>query len=350
MNVRSENQASLSEAELTDLGVKAFQGLGLTQADAQDVCRVLVLADLFGLSTHGMSRVESYGERLQVQGIKARANITVERVAPALVKVEGDNGVGPLVGMHSLRAAMALARECGVGMVLARGSNHFGPISPYSYMAAQEGFASMIGSNATTTIAPSGGSDARLGNSPLGFGVPNPGGQPFLLDMAMSVVARAKIRNALKRGEAIPDTWATDKQGRATTDPAQALDGFLLPIGGYKGYGLALLVDLFSGLLSGAAYLNHVKSWVDAPEEPQNLGHFFILIDTRVLGSAQWLSERMTDFAAILHGSPAVDATKPVLVPGEIELGRMAQQRAHGIQLDPAVLALLKQHAAKVPV
>lgn len=349
MNTPADKQPRLNEAELTDLGIKAFQGLGLTQQDAQDVCRILVQADLFGLSTHGMSRVESYGERLQVQGIKARANITVERVAPALVKVDGDNGVGPLVGMHSLRAAMEVARECGVGIALARGSNHFGPISPYAYMAAQEGFVSMIGSNATTTIAPTGGSDARLGNSPLGFGVPNPGGQPFLLDMAMSVVARAKIRNALKRGEAIPETWATDKQGRATTDPAQALDGFLLPIGGYKGYGLALLVDLFSGLLSGAAYLNHVKSWVDAPEEPQNLGHFFILIDTRVLGSAQWLTERMTDFAAILHGSPPADAAKPVLVPGEIELGRMAHQREHGIAIDASVLALLKQHAAKAP-
>ena len=114
----------LSEAELTTLGVKAFQGLGLTQQDAQDVCRVLVMADLFGLSTHGMSRVESYGERLLVKGINPRPNITVERVAPALVKVDGDNGVGPVVGMRSLQAAMDVARECGIGMALARGSNH----------------------------------------------------------------------------------------------------------------------------------------------------------------------------------------------------------------------------------
>jgi ureidoglycolate dehydrogenase (NAD+) len=349
MNARANNQETLSEAELTALGIQAFQGLGLAPQDAEEVCRILVLADLFGLSTHGMSRVESYGERLLVQGIKARPNITVERVAPALVKVDGDNGVGPLVGTRSLQAAMEVAREYGVGIALARGSNHFGPISPYSYIAAQAGFASMIGSNATTTIAPWGGSDARLGNSPLGFGVPNPGGAPFLLDMAMSVVARAKIRNALKRGERIPETWATDKQGVATSDPARALDGFLLPIGGHKGYGLALLVDLFSGLLSGAAYLSHVKSWVDAPEEPQNLGHFFILIDTRVLGSAQWLTERMSDFAAILHGSPAADASKPVIVPGEIELGQMARQRQSGIKLDATLLALLHQHAAKAP-
>jgi len=345
MSEASQVQTVWSESELSRLATRAFQGLGLTETDAADVVKILVLADLFGLSTHGLSRIESYGERLLVQGIRARPNITVQAPAPALRLVDGDNGVGPLVGMHALRAAMDAARQCGIGMAFARGSNHFGPISPYSLLAAEEGFASVIGSNATTTIAPWGGSDARLGNSPLGFGVPNPGGSPFLLDMAMSVVARAKVRNALKRGESIPDTWATDDKGRATTDPKAALDGFLLPIGGHKGYGLALLVDMFAGLLSNAAYLTHVKSWVDAPDEPQNLGHFFILIDTRMLGSAQWLSERMMDFAAILHDSPPAVAGKSVIVPGEIELKKMAQQRTTGIVLEAATVALLLQHA-----
>ena len=346
-SITAEKTTTLSEAELMALGTKAFTGLGLEQNDARDVARILVTADLFGLSTHGLSRIESYGERLAVKGIKARPRITVEQVAPALVRVDGDNGVGPLVGMRALEAAMATAKQTGVGVAFARGSNHFGPVSPYSLIAAEAGFASIIGSNATTTIAPWGGSDARLGNSPVGFGVPNPGGRPFLLDMAISVVARAKIRNALKRGEAIPDTWATDKTGRATTDPAAALDGFLLPIGGHKGYGLALIVDMFAGLLSGAAYLTHVKSWVDAPDEPQNLGHFFILIDTQRLGSTAWLAERMNDFAAILHDSPPADAMRPVLVPGEIELDNLARHRRDGLALDPAVLALLEQHAAK---
>lgn len=335
-----------TEAALLDLGTRAFQGLGLPPDDAADVARILVLADLFGLHTHGLSRVESYGDRLNSGGINATPDIVVTDLAPALRVVDGDNGVGPVVGMHALRAAMEVAGTCGIGMVFARGSNHFGPVSPYSLLAAEQGYASIIGSNATTTIAPWGGGDARLGNSPLGFGVPNPGGRPFLLDMAMSVVARAKIRAALKRGEAIPDTWATDSRGVPTTDPRAALDGFLMPIGGHKGYGLALMVDLFAGLLSNAAYLTHVKSWVDAPDEPQNLGHFFILIDTRRLGSTAWLAQRMNDFAAILHGSPAVDAERPVIVPGEIELDRLERHRAHGIALDADTMALLQRYAA----
>lgn len=350
MNVRVEATRPISESDLLDLGAKAFQGLGLRPLDAGRVARILVLADLFGLSTHGLSRIESYGERLSVGGIKRQPNITIECVAPALCKVDGDNEVGPLVGMQTLEDAMKAARQFGVGVALARGSNHFGPVSPYSLIAAEAGFASIIGSNATTTIAPWGGSDARLGNSPVGFGVPNPSGDPFLLDMAISVVARAKIRSALKRGESIPASWATDKDGHTTTDPAAALGGFLLPIGEHKGYGLALLVDLFAGLLSDAAYLTHVKSWVDAPDEPQNLGHFFILLDTSRLGSSQWLAHCMNDFASILHDSPPVDPAKKVIVPGEIELNNMRRQRRDGISLDSETLALLEQYAAKTPV
>lgn len=335
----------IAEPELQALGQRAFEALGLPPGDAGDVVQVLLLADLFGLSTHGLSRIESYGERLDMGGICKTPRIAIERAAPGLVKVDGGNGAGPLVGMHGLRAAMEVARECGIGAAFVRGSNHFGPVSPYSYLAAEQGFASMIGSNATTTIAPWGGTDARLGNSPLGFGVPGSQGAHFMLDMAMSVVARAKIRNALKAGQPIPDTWATDSTGRVTTDPKAALDGFLLPIGGHKGYGLALLVDLFAGLLSDAAYLTHVKSWVDAPDEPQNLGHFFVLIDTRRLGSTAWLAARMADFAAILHGSTPAQEERPVIVPGEIELRNMARQRAAGIELDNATLALLRQRA-----
>jgi LDH2 family malate/lactate/ureidoglycolate dehydrogenase len=337
----------LTEAALAGLATRALAGLGLEARDAADCARILVLGELMGLSTHGVGRIESYGERIDLGGIKARPAIRVERVAPAMARVDGDNGVGPLVGMRALQAAIALARETGVGAVFARASNHFGPVAPYSLIAAEAGFASIIGSNATTTIAPTGGREARLGNSPVGFCVPNPGGRPVILDMALSMVARAKIRNAAKRGESIPPTWATDREGNPTTDPKAALDGFLLPIGGHKGYGLALIVDLFAGLLSGAAYLTHVSSWSDNPEAPQDLGHFFFVIDASRLGPADWLAARMRDFAAILHDTPPADPAAPVLLPGEIELDRLDRHRRDGLALDPALLARLEALAAR---
>jgi LDH2 family malate/lactate/ureidoglycolate dehydrogenase len=256
--------------------------------------------------------------------------------------VDGANALGPLVGLRALREAMARARSQGVGIALARNSNHFGAIAPYCLLAADEGFASLIGSNASTTIAPTGGSETRLGNNPLGIGVPRPGGRPVILDMAMSVVARAKIRDALKRGEPIPPTWATDKSGNATTDPRAALDGFLLPFGGYKGYGLALIVDLLAGVLSGASYLTHVNSWLDDPGKPGNLGHFFVVIDTRVLGSTEWLAQRMADFAAIVHATPRADPAVAVRLPGEIELERLERHRREGVAMDAALVARLE--------
>jgi ureidoglycolate dehydrogenase (NAD+) len=342
-------RSPISEARLSELALAALRGLGLSHRDAADASRILVMADLLGLHTHGVSRLESYGERLDSGGIKARPDIRCERVAPTIVKVDGDNGVGPLVGYRALEAALEIARESGMAIAFARASNHFGPVAPYCLIAAEEGFASIIGSNATTTIAPSGGRDERLGNNPLGICVPNPNpkGNPIMLDMAMSVVARAKIRQALARGEAIPPTWATDRDGRPTTDPRAALEGFLLPVGGYKGYGLALMVDLFAGLLSGAAYLTHVRSWVDNPDEPQNLGHFFLLIDTKVLGPTGWLAERLADFCGILHSTPPADPDAPVLLPGENELSNLARQRKHGVTLESAVVAKLEAFAAR---
>ena len=324
--------------ELTALTISALQSYGLSESHAGDTADILVLADMFGLHTHGVSRVQSYGERLEIGGINAKAELRSTKVAPAIGQLDGDNGIGPLVGKAALRQAMELARETGVGVVFARASNHFGPISPYGYLAAQEGFASFICSNATTTIAPWGGREERLGNSPMGIAIPNPQGDHFLLDMALSVVARAKIRQALASGESIPATWATDREGKPTTDPKAALSGFLLAIGGHKGYGLALAVDLLAGLLSNAAYLTHVKSWSEEPGSAQNLGHFFLLIDTARLGDVSWLSSRMNDFAHILRSTPAAHPDAPVLMPGDIELGKLRQALTEGVSVEPGTL------------
>ena len=173
--------------------------------------------------------------------------------------------------------------------------------------------------------------------------MPNPDGDPFMLDMAMSVVARAKIRSAAKAGERIPDSWATDRDGNPTNDPAEALGGFLQPVGGHKGYGLALVVDLIAGLLSGAAYLSHVKSWVDNPEEPQNLGHYFILIDVARLGPSDWLANRLEDFMSILQDTTPVSADNSVVVPGEIEMNAYRMAQTNGIEMDRELMTGLER-------
>ena len=186
------NRSFTSETELLALATSALAGFGMDEDDAGAAARILVYADMFGIHTHGVERILSYGDRLRIAGIKAEADITATALTPSIISVDGDNGLGPLVGMRALEAAMKAARTNGLALALVRGSNHFGPICPYSYIAAQNGFATLIG-NATTTIAPWGGSEAKLATT-LRFCLLNPGGDPFMLDMAMSVVARASQR------------------------------------------------------------------------------------------------------------------------------------------------------------
>lgn len=337
---------TMSVEDLTALARRALEGLGVSRQDAADAASILVLADLFGIHTHGVSRISSYGERLAIGGINAQPRIATRAVAPTILMVDGDNGLGPLVGRRALDSAMDAAAMAGMAVAFVKGSNHFGPVSPYTYIAAEAGFASMIASNATATIAPWGGRDARLGNNPVGFGVPGPNGAHFMLDMAISVAARAKIRLANERGENIPEGWATDTDGRPTTDPAEALKGFLLPIGGHKGYGLALMVDLFAGLLSGASYLTRVKSWVEEPGEPQNLGHYFLLLDVKQLRPLDEHKDLMHDFSTIIGTTPAADPNSFVKLPGQIELGKLRDQRASGITICPETRRRLEDLAA----
>ncbi|NHU48909.1 Ldh family oxidoreductase [Rhodococcus sp. A14] len=325
---------TLPASELTSLAASALTTCGMSAAAADTIAEVLVTADMFGIHTHGVLRVPQYLDRANIGGINPHAEVRATRIAPALALVDGDNGVGPLVGSAALDAAMEGARTAGIGAAFARHSNHFGPVMPYLFKAASEGFAAIIASNATTTIAPSGGKATRVGNNPLGWGMPNPSGDPILLDIALSVAARAKIRAAAAEGRPIPDTWATDSSGHPTIDPHAALDGFLQPIAGHKGYGLAVMVDLFAGLLSGAAYLDKVSSWNLAPERAQNLGHFFILVDTKLMADSSDLSARVDDFAARLHSVPAADPANPVRLPGQLEMARYHEQTREGVTLD----------------
>ncbi len=322
----------MTEAELAALASRALRGLGVEAAHAEDTARILVLGDLFGHHTHGVSRLESYGERLELGGIKARPDIRVDQVAPGMLRTDGDNGLGAAVGLRALRAAMQAARETGIAIAFARTSNHFGACGPYCWIAAQEGFASIVGSNATPTIAPTGGRDTRVGNNPLALGVPRPGADPVILDMAMSVVARAKLRDAVKRGESIPATWATDRGGRPTTDPKAAIEGFLLPFGGYKGYGLAVMVDLFAGVLSGASY-THAGEFVDRPPAARAAHRAFLRGDRHRPAGPRGLARRSR---RRFRGHRARDAgqadpASPVRLPGEREMEEMRhRQRTRG--------------------
>jgi LDH2 family malate/lactate/ureidoglycolate dehydrogenase len=334
---------TIDVATLEALCVAALVAAGARAQDAAACAHILVDAELMGISTHGVVRVPDYARRLRAGGIDAGAVPRLERRAPSLALVDGANALGPVVGTRALEAAIELARASGIAHVGCRASNHFGAIAPYARMACEAGYVMLAGTNASSTMSPWGGRELRLGNNPLCIAAPGAGGAHFILDIAMSVAARGKIRAALKEGRPIPEGWAADKDGRPATDPAAALAGFLLPFGAHKGSGLSMAVDLLSGVLSGARFLTDVVSWVDNATEPQGTGHFILLIDpARLIGSDAYAAA-MGRFRQLIKDTPAADPTQPVLLPGERELARRAQALKGGIALPAALLGELRE-------
>jgi LDH2 family malate/lactate/ureidoglycolate dehydrogenase len=337
---------TIAPDDLRRLAVAALTGAGAAQQHAVWTADILVEGDLMGLGTHGVLRLLLYCERLGLGGIDGAATIAVERKAPSLALVDGDNGLGPAVAMSALEAGLAMVADTGIAYVGCRNSNHLGALAPYGLKACERGTVMIGGTNASTTIAPWGGREARLGNNPLTIAAPCPTAPHFLLDMAMSVAARGKIRQARDAGGSIPEGWAVDAAGKPTTDPAAALGGFLLPFGAHKGSGLSQAVDLLSGVLSGARFLTDITAWTDFPEQPSGTGHFFLLIDPRRLLGGDAYDAAVTRFRSLVQGTPAADPAQPVQLPGEREQRRRDKALREGLVLPGDLMAKIEALAS----
>jgi ureidoglycolate dehydrogenase (NAD+) len=334
----------IPSARLNDCCVKALSRVGVPEDQIKLTLQVLLTADLQGIGTHGTRRLIPYIMRIRSGLIKAAPKIQITAPAPAVRIIDGDDGLGPVVGMTGLNEAVKTARQTGVAFAGCRNSNHFGPGAPYALAACEQGMICIGGTNAFPTMTPWGGKEVLIGNNPLFVGVPRLKGNHFLLDFAMSVVARGKMRSAAERGEEIPPGWALDRQGHPTTDPTEGLKGFVLPIGGHKGYGLAVAIDILAGVLSGSGYGSGVRSLFQQWEEPQRVGHFFICLNPRSFLPPETFHAHLESLVGMIKSSTPIDPQKPILLPGEIEMATMAKSHETGIPFDEdiwdALLAL----------
>jgi len=328
--------------ELAEIGIRALKIVGVPKEAAQITIDVLLRADLRGVSTHGIQRLLIYIPRIRKGLINPDPKIAVKSVAPAMKIVYGDDGLGPVVAARGIREAIDLAKDLGTGFVGCRDSNHFGAAAPYVLMASHEKMIGIVGTNAFSTMAPWGGLEKLVGNNPLAIGVPCEGDHPFLLDMAMSVSSRGRIRYMAEKKEKIPEGWALDSEGKPTTDPLEGLKGFVLPIGLYKGYGLAVAIDILSGVLTGAGFSTAVESSFQQWKEPQHIGHFFIAIDPTRFMTWEVFSDRMKLLFDLMRDARRIDREKPILIPGEPEAQMEQDRRVNGIPLEPKVLKTLK--------
>jgi len=339
---KRSDETLVAYEELFEIGMKALEIVGVPVEDAKITVDVLLCADLRGVGTHGIQRLMMYIPRLRKGLINANPKIVVKSLSPAIKIVCGDDGLGPVVATRGMSEAINLTRELGVAFVGCKDSNHFSAAAPYVLMACKEKMIGIAGTNALPTMAPWGGLEKLVGNNPLAIGVPYEGGTPFVLDMAMSVSSRGRIRDMAEKKEKIPQGWALDLEGRPTTDPLEALKGFVLPIGSYKGYGLAVAIDILSGVLTGAGFSSGIKSLIQQWEEPQHIGHFFIGIDPSRFMTWAIFSDRMKQLCELLQNAHRVDPKKPIFMPGQPEAQMERFRRMNGIPFEPELFETLK--------
>jgi LDH2 family malate/lactate/ureidoglycolate dehydrogenase len=326
--------------DLFDYGCRVLERLDVPAADARDVAGCLIKAEMRGVDSHGLVRLPVYARRVQAGVVKARPDIRLLPSATAAALVDGDNGLGPVVGSKAMEAALDLARSHGTGFVGVRHSNHFGPAAYYVEKAVCQGFIGMAISNAPPHMAPFGGKTRFLGTNPVAIGIPAGEEDPLIFDASTSVVARGKIIVAAHTKTPISEGWALDPDGYPTTDPDQALAGAVLPFGGPKGSAISFIIDIFCGVMTGASFALHLNTLEDLATE-QNVGHVFAAVRTDLFVTGKQFRERMDAILRMLKASPAAPGGQRVLTPGEIEFANESRMRDEGIALPEAIAGQL---------
>ncbi|KAI0872621.1 Malate/L-lactate dehydrogenase [Hypoxylon argillaceum] len=322
-------------------------GNGVPTPNAEVVARCLVAADLRGVDTHGINRIPSYMARVRQGVLNATADPELTKVTPVVAQVDGRNGFGFLAASKGMAAAVDMAREFGIGMVSIKHSNHFGMSAWIVQQAIDAGMMSLVFTNSSPALPPFGGKEKLLGVSPIACGAPGGKEKPFILDMAPSVAARGKIYKAKRRGEKIPLDWALDSEGRPTDDPEAALGGVMQPMGGPKGSGLSIMMDVFSGVLSGSAFAGHVTGPYD-PSKPSDVGHFLMVIKPDLFMSLEDFRGRMDYLYQRVVGVDKAAGVDRVYFPGEIEQLRQEEREKTGIPLVQAEIDALNEEAKRV--
>lgn len=342
--VNSENGGGVFNADsLRVFCEKVFLSCRMAQEDAAIVADSLVQANLRGVDSHGVARVGIYVKRLKMGLVNPQPNVAVVQESAATLLVDGDNGMGQVVGVRALDLGLDKAKESGGVSVGVRRSNHYGAGAYYVQRAVARDTIAFAYSNAPPTMAPWGGVDPYIGTNPYAYGVPAGEYHPIIVDMATSIVARGKIILAAERGEPIPKGWAIDKHGSPTTNAQEALAGSVLPFGGPKGYALSLMIDIMAGALTGAGFGPRINSLYDNFDEPQNVGAFFQLIDLSHFTDPATFQARIDRMIEEIKSSRKAEGTEELFLPGELEFRTEQERRASGIPIGAETVAELRE-------
>src|SRR5687767_1232970 len=333
-------ETTIAAPRLESFTAACLEKLGLTAADASLVAETLVAANLRGVDSHGVVRLPHYATRLRNGSVKARPSIAARRTGPSTALVEGDAGMGQLVAARAMREAIAIARESGVGAVVARNSSHCGACAWFVEMAVKEGMIGVALTHTDPIMVPPGMKRIFLGSNPIAFGAPG-AREPVIIDMSTTHVAWGKVLVARQEGKTIPPDWGVDKDGKPTTDPNQVVG--LAPTGAHKGYALALMVEILCAQLAGVPFGRHVTKMYGELNKPRNLGHFMLALDIGRFTDPQAFPTQIESFVREIHAEGA-------LAPGDPERLNAERRGREGIPLGDATAAELNALAAELGV
>lgn len=309
--------------------------LGASEEDCELVAEATIDADLKGFTSHGLGRFPQYIVSIDAGTINLKDNITIEKETPAIALINGNSGFGQAVSYKAMQIAIKKAKEIGIGCVGVHNSNHFGVTGFYSDLALRENCIGIVIANTDPAIAPLGAKKALIGTNPLALGVPS---ETYIsVDMATSATARGKIIEAKRKGLEIPDDWALDKDGKPTTDPEEALNGSLLPFGRFKGYALAVMIEILTGPLVGAEYGTKVTGTA-SPTQNCTKGDLYVVIDPSKFGDFNEFVENTEDFISQIRATG-----ENIAIPGDLEVKKIIEAETNGIEIDAKLYEQLKE-------
>lgn len=328
--------------------IAALEAGGVPAEQAALTADVLVRTELRGVWTHGVQTLDNHLRNVAEGGVVAAAEPEIVREAPTTALLDGRGGFGFVCSLRATELVLDKARRHGVATVLVRNSNHFGAAGHYALTLAEAGLIGLATGNASPIMAITGARAKAISNAPFAYGVPRRS-FPLVLDIAMSASAAMKIRLAAEQGETLPEGLIVDAQGRPSVNPADYLDGgAMVPMGGHKGYGLAVFTEVLAAALSGAAMTTSVLPWLLVHDRPTDVGHAFIAIDPERFMARREFEVRVDELVERLQGTDRAPGVERIYVPGELEHEREATALVHGLPLRPVVWQHLRDAARRV--
>jgi len=334
----------MKKKELKKEIIKIFKKFGLNHNHASISTDALINAELVGAYGHGLSRLKMYCSRIKKRLINPQPKIKIKKISQSISLVDANDGIGFVAADIAIKEAIKNAKKTGIGMVAVKNSGHYGLSGYYAEQAVKRNLITMIYTNAPPAVAPHGSLKSLFGTNPICFGTPTGSKVPFILDTSISMINRGKIRFADRNNQKIPVGVALDKFGRPTTNAKKALQGVQLPIANFKGSGLAWMVDILSGVLTGGNHAGRVKDPFDDFTGPQNIGHLFITFKTNLFVNNY--NRRIKDNINKIKRLPKIKGVKEIVYPGQNKYKRFIMNSKKEIKISKIIkkdLEILKR-------